>query len=216
MGFGEDEEHVQHPLRDGGRWAGGRHTANNANTALYTTFAIFDVLGGGIYNILGPLLHPLRRLLNLRKAGSYHDVIPSAGEEGFTHIGVLEHLQYGGRHRWAHLLHSELQSERCCACERRYLHWVHVLHVLRHRPYVGDPAPQLRGLGRRQPLYQHQVLRCVDGGRRDSEAIPKLEDAANGPDGMGRHPTPPAPPQKHIWYGDGIPLTRLASGMGRG
>ena len=26
----------------------------------------------------------------------------------------------------------------------------------------------------------------------------------------------PAPPQKHIWYGDGIPLTRLASGMGRG
>uniref|UniRef100_F6HTM1 UNC93-like protein 1 n=1 Tax=Vitis vinifera TaxID=29760 RepID=F6HTM1_VITVI len=28
--------------------------ANNANTALYTTFAIFDVLGGGIYNILGP------------------------------------------------------------------------------------------------------------------------------------------------------------------
>ncbi|XP_071687120.1 UNC93-like protein 1 [Rutidosis leptorrhynchoides] len=33
------------------------HTAaNNANTALYTTFAIFGVLGGGIYNILGPRL----------------------------------------------------------------------------------------------------------------------------------------------------------------
>lgn len=30
--------------------------ANNANTALYTTFAIFGVLGGGIYNILGPHL----------------------------------------------------------------------------------------------------------------------------------------------------------------
>ncbi|KAK1366370.1 Ion channel regulatory protein, UNC-93 [Heracleum sosnowskyi] len=30
--------------------------ANNANTALYTTFAIFGVLGGGIYNILGPKL----------------------------------------------------------------------------------------------------------------------------------------------------------------
>ncbi|XP_002515609.2 UNC93-like protein 1 [Ricinus communis] len=30
--------------------------ANNANTALYTTFAIFGVLGGGIYNILGPRL----------------------------------------------------------------------------------------------------------------------------------------------------------------
>ena len=29
-------------------------TANNANTALYTTFAIFGVLGGGIYNIRGP------------------------------------------------------------------------------------------------------------------------------------------------------------------
>ncbi|XP_071732567.1 UNC93-like protein 1 [Rutidosis leptorrhynchoides] len=33
------------------------HTAaNNANTALYTTFAIFGVLGGGIYNIMGPRL----------------------------------------------------------------------------------------------------------------------------------------------------------------
>ncbi|ERN08182.1 hypothetical protein AMTRI_Chr09g17250 [Amborella trichopoda] len=30
--------------------------ANNANTALYTTFAIFGVLGGGIYNVLGPNL----------------------------------------------------------------------------------------------------------------------------------------------------------------
>ncbi|XP_039122981.1 UNC93-like protein 1 [Dioscorea cayenensis subsp. rotundata] len=33
------------------------HTAaNNANTALYTTFAIFGVLGGGFYNLLGPRL----------------------------------------------------------------------------------------------------------------------------------------------------------------
>lgn len=33
------------------------HTAgNNANTALYATFAVFGVLGGGIYNILGPKL----------------------------------------------------------------------------------------------------------------------------------------------------------------
>ncbi|XVF56325.1 hypothetical protein PTKIN_Ptkin06aG0110100 [Pterospermum kingtungense] len=30
--------------------------ANNANTALYTTFALFGILGGGIYNILGPHL----------------------------------------------------------------------------------------------------------------------------------------------------------------
>ncbi|XP_058085017.1 UNC93-like protein 1 [Magnolia sinica] len=30
--------------------------ANNANTALYTTFAIFGILGGGIYNVLGPHL----------------------------------------------------------------------------------------------------------------------------------------------------------------
>ncbi|KAL5719296.1 hypothetical protein ACHQM5_012095 [Ranunculus cassubicifolius] len=28
--------------------------SNNANTALYTTFAVFGILGGGIYNILGP------------------------------------------------------------------------------------------------------------------------------------------------------------------
>ncbi|CAN1186723.1 hypothetical protein LINPERPRIM_LOCUS11004 [Linum perenne] len=27
--------------------------ANNANTALYTTFAVFSILGGGFYNILG-------------------------------------------------------------------------------------------------------------------------------------------------------------------
>ncbi|KAI4319932.1 hypothetical protein MLD38_033469 [Melastoma candidum] len=30
--------------------------SNNANTALYTTFAIFGILGGGIYNVLGPRL----------------------------------------------------------------------------------------------------------------------------------------------------------------
>ncbi|XP_058085018.1 UNC93-like protein 1 [Magnolia sinica] len=30
--------------------------ANNANTALYTTFAVFGILGGGIYNVLGPRL----------------------------------------------------------------------------------------------------------------------------------------------------------------
>lgn len=30
--------------------------ANNANTALYTTFALFGILGGGIYNLLGPRL----------------------------------------------------------------------------------------------------------------------------------------------------------------
>ncbi|WKA04235.1 hypothetical protein VitviT2T_022290 [Vitis vinifera] len=29
-------------------------STNNTNTALYNTFSIFDVLGGGIYNILGP------------------------------------------------------------------------------------------------------------------------------------------------------------------
>ncbi|KAL3714823.1 hypothetical protein ACJRO7_006686 [Eucalyptus globulus] len=29
---------------------------NNANTALYATFAIFGILGGGIYNVLGPRL----------------------------------------------------------------------------------------------------------------------------------------------------------------
>ncbi|RVW88696.1 hypothetical protein CK203_043776 [Vitis vinifera] len=33
------------------------------------------------------------------RAGSYHDVVPPAGEEGFIHIAVLEHLQYGGCHR---------------------------------------------------------------------------------------------------------------------
>ncbi|KAK4743444.1 hypothetical protein SAY87_001445 [Trapa incisa] len=30
--------------------------ANNANTALYTTFAVFGILSGGIYNLLGPRL----------------------------------------------------------------------------------------------------------------------------------------------------------------
>ncbi|XWS31940.1 hypothetical protein CRYUN_Cryun23aG0118600 [Craigia yunnanensis] len=28
--------------------------ANNTNTALYTTFSFFGILGGGIYNIFGP------------------------------------------------------------------------------------------------------------------------------------------------------------------
>ncbi|CAI0544446.1 unnamed protein product [Linum tenue] len=42
-----------------GMGAGGQvdpTAANNANTALYTTFAVFGVLGGGFYNILGPRL----------------------------------------------------------------------------------------------------------------------------------------------------------------
>ncbi|XP_056160082.1 UNC93-like protein 1 [Syzygium oleosum] len=42
-----------------GMGAGGQvdpTAANNANTALYTTFALFGVLGGGIYNVLGPRL----------------------------------------------------------------------------------------------------------------------------------------------------------------
>ncbi|XP_057964685.1 UNC93-like protein 1 isoform X1 [Malania oleifera] len=30
--------------------------ANNANTALYTTFAVFGILGGGLYNLFGPHL----------------------------------------------------------------------------------------------------------------------------------------------------------------
>ncbi|CAN1182303.1 hypothetical protein LINPERPRIM_LOCUS40759 [Linum perenne] len=30
--------------------------ANNANTVLYTTFAVFGILGGGFYKILGPHL----------------------------------------------------------------------------------------------------------------------------------------------------------------
>ncbi|KAK4489805.1 hypothetical protein RD792_000448 [Penstemon davidsonii] len=42
-----------------GMGAGGQvdpTAANNANTALYTTFAVFGILGGGVYNILGPKL----------------------------------------------------------------------------------------------------------------------------------------------------------------
>ena len=97
----------------------------------------------------------------------------------------MEHLQYGGHHWQAHSLHSELQPERGCVRERRYLHWVHVLHVRRHRSHASDPAPEPHGLGRRQPLYQHQVLRCVDGGRQGSEAVLELKDVADGPSGMG-------------------------------
>ncbi|KAG8477551.1 hypothetical protein CXB51_030946 [Gossypium anomalum] len=40
-----------------GMGAGGQvnpDASNNANTALYTTFSIFGVLGGGVYNIFGP------------------------------------------------------------------------------------------------------------------------------------------------------------------
>ena len=40
----------------------------------------------------------------------------------------------------------------------------------------------------------------------------ELEDATDGPSGMGQHPTPPRLER----YGDGIPLTHPASGMGRG
>ncbi|KAK1559880.1 hypothetical protein Q3G72_019441 [Acer saccharum] len=43
----------------GGMGGGGQvdpTASNNANTALYTTFSIFGVLGGGIYNVFGPRL----------------------------------------------------------------------------------------------------------------------------------------------------------------
>ena len=40
----------------------------------------------------------------------------------------------------------------------------------------------------------------------------ELEDAVDGPGGMGQHPTPPRLER----HGDGIPLTHPASGMGRG
>ena len=39
----------------------------------------------------------------------------------------------------------------------------------------------------------------------------ELEDAVDGLGGMGQHPTPPRLER----YGDGIPLTHPASGMGR-
>ncbi len=38
--------------------------SNNASTALYTTFAVFGILGGGIYNILGPRLTLLSACIN--------------------------------------------------------------------------------------------------------------------------------------------------------
>ena len=162
-----------------------------------------------LFPLLQPLLapglrhcrrrHPWNRSrIALGGAGSYHDVVPPTEEEGFIHIAILEHLQYGGRHRRVHPPHSELQSERGCVRERRYLHWVHVLHVRRHRPHTGDSAPKPGGSGRRQPLYQHQVLQCVDGGHRDSVVVPELEDVANGPGSMGQHSTPP-----WVWDGDG-------------
>ena len=94
--------------------------------------------------------HPRNRSRTaLSGARSYHDFVPPAGEEGFIHIAVLEHLQYGGCHWRAHPLHSELQLERGCVHERRYLHWVHVFHVRRHRPHTGDSAPKPGGSGRR-------------------------------------------------------------------
>ncbi|KAJ9672444.1 hypothetical protein PVL29_025882 [Vitis rotundifolia] len=146
MGFGEDEESVvglptksifrcNSPLvqicliglvcfycprmfnalsRMGGGGQVDATTANNANTALYTTFVIFGILGGGIYNILGPCF-------TLFAGCSTH-------HQGFAIVtGAI--------------------------------------------------------LG----------IRCVDRGRRDSEAVSELEDVADGPDGMGQHPTLPHP-----------------------
>ncbi|KAF5947445.1 hypothetical protein HYC85_013402 [Camellia sinensis] len=47
-------EKLKNEWRMGGGGQVDPTAANNANTALYTTFAVFGILGGGIYNILGP------------------------------------------------------------------------------------------------------------------------------------------------------------------
>ncbi|RVW80272.1 hypothetical protein CK203_039205 [Vitis vinifera] len=80
-------------------------------------------------------------------ARSYHDVVPPVGEEGIIHIVVMEHLQYGGHHQQTHSLHSELQPERGCVRERWYLHWVHVLHVHRHRSHAGGSCTRAAWFG---------------------------------------------------------------------
>ena len=193
MGFGEDEESVAQPT--------------SSTSAL--SFTIITTSTRALPLLLAPSSESEQDCFGWGRELSWRRT--PTGEEGFIHIAVLEHLQYGGRHRWAHPLHSELQPERGCVYEWRYLHRVHVLHVHRHCSHAGDPAPEPRGSGRRQPLYQHQVLWCVDGGRRDSEVVPELEDTTDGLGGMGQHPTPLRPER----YEDGIPLTRPASGMGR-
>ncbi|WJZ84657.1 hypothetical protein VitviT2T_004251 [Vitis vinifera] len=99
--------------------------ANNANTALYTTFAIFDVLGGGIYNILGP------RFTLFAGCSTY-----------VLYTGSFLYYNHYRHQGFAIVTGAILEiEERGCVHERRYLHWVHVLHVRRHRPHAGDPAP---------------------------------------------------------------------------
>ena len=116
MGFGEDEESVAQPT--------------SSTSALSFTTTTISTRASPLS--LVPSSESEQDCS--RWAWSYHDVVPPTGEEGFIHIAVLEHLQYGGHHP----LHSELQPERGCIRERRYLHWVHVLHVHRNRPQAGD------------------------------------------------------------------------------
>ncbi|KAL6347937.1 hypothetical protein AAG906_037666 [Vitis piasezkii] len=85
--------HVQRPLRDEGGGQVDATAANNANTSLYTTFAIFGVLGGDIYNILDPcftLFAGCSTYVLYADSFLYYNHYQ---HQGFT---IVVHLQYGG------------------------------------------------------------------------------------------------------------------------
>ena len=64
--------------RMGGRGQVHPTAANNANTALYTTFALFGILGGRIYNILGSRATPF--------AGCFTYILYAASFLYYNHI----------------------------------------------------------------------------------------------------------------------------------
>ena len=223
-------------------------TANNANTALYTTFAIFDVLGGGIYNILGPLLHPLRRLLNLRplrqlflnhyqhqgfaivagailgigasllqaRPGAIMTSYPVLGRKG-SHISVFWSIfnmggVIGGL---ISFILNYNRSDVAPVNDDTYIGFmcfmssgtVLTLAILHPNCVVWDDDSHYTNIKYSDVLTEAvEILKLF----RNWKMLLMVPTAW-----AGTRPRP-APPQKHIWYGDGIPLTRLASGMGRG
>ncbi|GAV71171.1 hypothetical protein CFOL_v3_14665 [Cephalotus follicularis] len=45
-------------------------------------------------------------------ARRHHDLLSSPEPQGLLHLPLLEHLQYGWRHRWPHPLHPQLPLRR--------------------------------------------------------------------------------------------------------
>ncbi|XP_034681905.1 UNC93-like protein 1 [Vitis riparia] len=217
--------------------------ANNANTALYTTFAIFDVLGGGIYNILDPHFTLFAGCLTYVLYADSFLYYNHYQHQGFA-IVVGAILGIGVGLLWAGQ-GAIMTSYPPPGRKGSYisLFW----SIFNMGGVIGRLIPFILNYNRSEAtfvnddtyigfmcfmfadivlmlaiLHLSYVVRDDDNHYTNikysdvsTETVEILKLFRNWKM-LLMVSADPAPPRKHIWYGDGIPLTRLALGMGRG